>query len=604
MSETGSGGRAERPSVTLIIANLNGKRHLQPCLDSVAALDYDRDLLDVVVVDNASTDGSVEYLAERYPWVRVLPQETNLGFAEAVNVAAKASSSDCIALMNNDMRLDPAWLAALVAGYDPEAGYPCVAGLILDWEGRRIDFAEGFVNFHGAAAQGRFHESVDLVDVEDGRELLFACGGSMLVDRELFLALGGFDPAFFAYFEDVDFGWRLWLAGYKVRLAAGAVSFHRHHATGAGFPLYQRALIFERNWLLMLIKNLDEPHVWRLLSAALLLLNQRVVLETGSRRSLFDPGRPAAADSEKVPRIALARIHAVADVVEDLDAVLERRKTVQASRRRADGELFRFFERPFAPVREDAPYLEAMVRVSQALGLVELFPERRATKLLVLSFADDARLWEVARAAARVLSVIYASPRELRRSGEGIESLELTSTFSARQLAAEVDFVLGSAGDAELAGFADDLHALLLIDAADGGDALVRTEGLADLLAAADVVLCSTDAGRERTVAALQRAGTGTGGPAVELVQPGSEASFFRRLSNEPWRWRRAEGRQGRSGVPEDALALLARWRIDYGVYRSPFWHLVRATWRLLPEAARVRLRPYLRLRRRSPRGA
>ncbi|MEP6977194.1 MAG: glycosyltransferase family 2 protein [Thermoleophilia bacterium] len=599
MSETGSGNRAERRSVTLIIANLNGKRHLQPCLDSIAALDYDRELIDVVVVDNASTDGSVEFLTERYPWVRVLPQDRNLGFAEAVNVAAAASRSECIALLNNDMRLDPGWLKGLVKAYAPADGYPCVAGLILDWEGDRIDFAEGFVNFHGAAAQGRFHESVDLVDVEDGRELLFACGGSMLVDRELFLALGGFDPAFFAYFEDVDFGWRLWLAGHKVRLAAGAVSFHRHHTTGAGFPLYQRALIFERNWLLMLIKNLDEPHVWRLLSAALLLLNQRVVLETGSRRSLFDPGRPAAADSEKVPRIALARIHAVADVVENLDAVLERRKTVQASRRRADKELFRFFERPFAPVREDAPYLDAMVRVSQALGLVELFPERRAVKLLVLSPADDARLWELAGAAARVLSVIYASPGGSRRSSDGFQSLELRSTSSARQLAAEVDFVLGSAGDAELAGVANDLHALLLIDVAGGGDALSRTEGLAELLAAADVVLCSSDAGREHAVALLQ--GAGASRPAVELVQPGSEASFFRRLSNEPWRWSHA---QGRSGMPEDALALLTKWRNEYGVYRSPFWHLVRATWRLLPEATRVRVRPYLRLRGRFRRRA
>jgi len=588
----------------VIIANLNGKRHLQPCLDSIAALDYDRELIDVVVVDNASTDGSVEYVAERYPWVRVLPQETNLGFAEAVNVAAAASGSECIALMNNDMRVDSGWLTALLEAYAPADGYPCVAGLILDWEGERIDFAEGFVNFHGAAAQRRFHESVDLVEVEDGRELLFACGGSMLVGRELFLALGGFDSAFFAYFEDVDFGWRLWLAGYKVRLAARAVSFHRHHTTGATFPMYQRALIFERNWLLMLIKNVDEPHVWRLLSAALLLLNQRVVLETGSRRSPFDPRPRAPARRAERPRVALARIHAVADVVEDLDGVLERRKIVQALRRRPDSDLFRFFERPLAPVREDAPYLEAMVRVSQALGLVELFPERQATKLLVLSFADDARLWDLARAAARVLSVNYASPGELRRSGEGLQSLELTSTFSARQLAAEVDFVLGSAGDAELAGIANDLHGLLLVDVA-AGDALSGADGLAkELLGSADVVLCSTDAALERAVTVLQQAGKGEGAAMVELVPAGSETSFFRRLSEEPWRWRRAQGRQGRSGVPEDVLALLSAWRHEYGVYRSPLWHVVRATWRLLPKATRVRLRPYLRLRRRFPRRA
>jgi GT2 family glycosyltransferase len=67
LNATASARCAERPSVTLIIANLNGKRHLQPCLDSIAALDYERELIDVVVVDNASTDGSLELLAESYP---------------------------------------------------------------------------------------------------------------------------------------------------------------------------------------------------------------------------------------------------------------------------------------------------------------------------------------------------------------------------------------------------------------------------------------------------------------------------------------------------------------------------------------------------------
>jgi GT2 family glycosyltransferase len=550
LSGGAAGGPASLPTVTLIIANLNGEQHLRPCLDSVAALDYDRDRLDVVVVDNASTDGSRALVADRYPWVRVLPQEANLGFAEAVNVAAADSSAECIALMNNDMRLDPAWLRALVDAHAPEDGYPCVAGLILDWEGERIDFAQGFVNFHGAGGQDRFGHSRDQVDVEDGLELLFACGGSMLVTRRLFLDLGGFDAAFFAYFEDVDLGWRLWIAGHKVRLAAGAVSFHRHAGTGGTLAPGRRTLIFERNWLLMLIKNVDEPHVWRLLSAALLLLNQRALLDTAARS---------------------ARLEAVAEVVDDLDAILERRRLVQASRRRSDSEVFRLFDRPFAPVQDDAPYLEAMVRVSQALGLADLFPERRATRLLVLSFSDNPRLWELARTAAGVMSVVYASPRAPDSAADGIEAVELTAPAVARQLAAEVDFVLGSGGDAELASFADDLRAGLLFHDAEAD-------------------------GRPEVV----RAGTPGSGPSVELVRPGDETAFFRSLASEPWQWRRAD--RGDPGPPEDVLALLAKWRRDYGVHRSPRWHLAHATWRLVPESIRVGIRPYLRrgLRRRA----
>src|SRR5918912_2916473 len=114
------------PSVALVIPSYEGSRCLPECLDSVAALDYPRNLLETIVVDNGSTDSTAELLATRYPWVRVLRQSENLGFAEAVNVGARASTAACLALANNDMRLDPAWLRELVAAYEPQEGYRCV----------------------------------------------------------------------------------------------------------------------------------------------------------------------------------------------------------------------------------------------------------------------------------------------------------------------------------------------------------------------------------------------------------------------------------------------------------------------------------------------
>src|SRR5919201_3979111 len=210
------------PSVALVVPTHNGSRFLPECLDSVATFDYPRELLDPIVVDNGSSDETPELLHSRYPWVRVLRQARNLGFAEAVDVAARASEADCLAVANDDMRFDAAWLRELVAAYDPAAGYSCVGGLILDITGEHVDFADGYINFDGSAGQIGYGSPLAEVAIVDGRDLPFACGGSMLVDRALFLELGGFDPAFFAYFEDVDFGWRLWLAGHKVRLAARA----------------------------------------------------------------------------------------------------------------------------------------------------------------------------------------------------------------------------------------------------------------------------------------------------------------------------------------------------------------------------------------------
>src|SRR5206468_7131624 len=136
----------------------------------------------------------------------------------------------------------------------------------------------GYVTAYGTAGQLAYGEPVEHAAVQDGRELPFPCGGSFLVQRELFVDLGGFDPTYFALFEDVDFGWRLWLAGHKVRLAAGARSFHHHSATGLRIPGHQRIVLLERNALLMLLKNLGEPDAYRFLAAALCLVVERARL--------------------------------------------------------------------------------------------------------------------------------------------------------------------------------------------------------------------------------------------------------------------------------------------------------------------------------------
>src|SRR5919197_6264349 len=137
------------PSVALVVPTHNGSRLLSECLDSVAALDYPRELLETIVVDNASTDETPGLLASGYPWVRTLRQPRNLGFAEAVDLAARASEAECLAVGNDDMRFDAAWLRELVAAYDPSAGYSCVGGLILDMSAEHLDFADGYIGFDG-----------------------------------------------------------------------------------------------------------------------------------------------------------------------------------------------------------------------------------------------------------------------------------------------------------------------------------------------------------------------------------------------------------------------------------------------------------------------
>jgi GT2 family glycosyltransferase len=477
---------ARLPSVTLVIPSHNGSRFLPDCLDSVAQLDYPRELLETTVVDNGSTDETEDLLASTYPWVRVLRQAENLGFAEAVNVGARASTAECLALANNDMRLDSGWLRELVGAYEPERGYSCVGGLIVSLDGERVDFAEGYVSFHGMAGQIGQGQLVRDVPLVDRREVLFACGGSLLVDRKLFLDLGGFDPTFFAYFEDVDLGWRLWLAGHKVRLAPRARSFHHRHGTGLMVPRHQRVVLQERNALLMLVKNVDEPDLYRLLAAGLCLVSERARLSSLTDPREFEFGVPVAGDRREVPFKALAHLYGVAGFVAGLEDALAKRERVQALRRRSDDEIFALFQRPFRPIYVEASYLEASATLARAFDVVGRFPERRLTRLLYVRAASGGRGDDLVRSVAGIVAVVPDDP-----PGE------------LEALVDECDVVLVEAGASaapRAAALAKGVRPLV-VDLVDS-----MPPGLLALAREADLLLCATGEVRAAWEAATERA--------------------------------------------------------------------------------------------------
>ena len=395
----------ERPSVSVVIVNLDGAEHLPDCLDSLRDQTYPRELVDVIVVDNGSVDGSLELLDRRYPWVKVLPQGRNTGFAPAVNTGVQAAAGACVALVNNDMRVDPNWLAALVEVYDPDEGVVCVAGQILSWDAERVDFVEGSLNFYGMGHQVAFGRRREDVDVPDGQEVLFACGGSMLVDRRVFLDAGGFDDGFFAYFEDIDFGWRLNLLGYRVRLAGRALAYHRLHGTSSRFPEHQRLFLYERNALRLIAKNYDDESLRRALAPALLLTAKRAMVRTGLDRAPYWIGGDRL-PTEEVPRTALAHLHAMVELVDDLDDVLARREVVQRARRRSDAEITRLFVRPMQPVPEEPGFVDAQRRLVAWFGLDSLFSERRAARVAVCADADGGRAAAMASALDDIAAVI------------------------------------------------------------------------------------------------------------------------------------------------------------------------------------------------------
>jgi GT2 family glycosyltransferase len=232
------------PLVSLIVVNYNGRAVLPDCLASLAALDWPSAALEVILVDNASSDGSLQLAQEQLPGLRLLPQLRNLGFAPACNIGARAAQGEYLAFLNNDARVPPDWLQALTA---PLQNAPddlaCVASTLLSWDGRLIDFVGGALNPGGRAFQVDQGLPYDPTHYREARDLLFACGGAMLIRRRVYLEVGGFDDDFIAYFEDVDLGWRLWLMGFRVLHAPGAVAYHRLHATGRRLGTHRRFAI-------------------------------------------------------------------------------------------------------------------------------------------------------------------------------------------------------------------------------------------------------------------------------------------------------------------------------------------------------------------------
>lgn len=258
------------PVVSVAIINYNGRAFADELLASLERQNLRE--FETLFIDNASTDGSAGYVRDNYPWVRVLEQETNLGFARAGNLAARQARSSYLALLNPDIKLDPGWLRALVEAAGREERTAAVASKILLYDRPHLlNGVGGCMNFVGYAwDRGMFEE--DRGQYDQPEEVLFASAGAALFCRPSFLEAGGFDERFFMYHEDVDLCWRLWLLGYRVITAPQAVAYHHFGgATRRARGLEWREVIGERNCMRSLLKNYEPRNVGRAFLRLLLL---------------------------------------------------------------------------------------------------------------------------------------------------------------------------------------------------------------------------------------------------------------------------------------------------------------------------------------------
>ena len=244
------------PQANVIIVNWNGRQHLVDCLPSLLATRYPN--FRIMVLDNGSTDDSLAWLQAAFPGVETVALGRNLGFAAANNAGmriALATSADYAVLLNNDTRVDPDWLDALVSAAEVNPSIAICQARQRTWEGsHEIRFR--FIPEWAEAEQ----ERVPVTSPGPATPTPFASGCGMLLRCSALRRIGLFDERYFMYVEDVDLTLRAWIGGYRVMDVPAAIVYHR--MTGSGSESQQRMFWGYRNQLTTLLK-LYEPRTLR-----------------------------------------------------------------------------------------------------------------------------------------------------------------------------------------------------------------------------------------------------------------------------------------------------------------------------------------------------
>jgi GT2 family glycosyltransferase len=303
------------PRTSVIVVNYNGKPYLQACLSSLL-LEATSEA-QIIVIDNASDDGSAPYVEQSFPQVQLLRSARNLGFGGAANLAVQQTRGRYLVFLNPDTVVEPGWLAELVRALEeaPAAGLATPKIVMMD-DPQRINACGNDLHLTGLTLCRGLDAPRDAF--KDVKEVSAVSGAAFAIRRELFQALGGFDPTFFMYMEDTDLSWRARMAGQRCICVPRAVVRHDYALRfGPRKVLYQ-----ERNRYQMWLKGWHWG-TWCLL-LPVLLLAEAVTWGYVLLRQ---------------PKQASNKLRAYAWIARHWGDIMARRRQTQALRRVRDREL-------------------------------------------------------------------------------------------------------------------------------------------------------------------------------------------------------------------------------------------------------------------------
>jgi len=337
----------QEPEVTVIVVNHNRAELLRQCLRSLLApqgADFE-----VIVVDNGSTDGSAQVVDEFAAWapfrVRLIRNETNLGFCAANNQGIRASRAPFVALLNNDAEAGPGWLGALLEAFaDPRVGM--AASKILVHEDPRVIDKAGHLIYLDGQNRGRGTGELDRGQYDRREEVLWPDGCACMYRRAMLDEIGLFDEDLFAYGDDAELGLRARIAAWRCLYVPEAVVRHHRGATlGVASP--RRIALIERNRVLLAVKHFP----WDLLLLNPLFYAARLAAGAwAALRGRGEAGRIRGAGARL--RLLAALLQGDLEALLRIPATLRKRRQLRPLRRMSNSEIRRLLWRHRIGLRE------------------------------------------------------------------------------------------------------------------------------------------------------------------------------------------------------------------------------------------------------------
>ncbi|MBI5810221.1 MAG: glycosyltransferase family 2 protein [Deltaproteobacteria bacterium] len=329
------------PLVSIIIVNWNGGKFLADCLGSVYGEPYMP--VEVIFVDNGSTDSSVEFVREKFPKTVIIRNSENLGFARANNQGIKAAKGKYVITLNNDTLLEKGFIGELVREAEASGEKTGMwAPKILSLDGKKsrvIDSAGGLLIYRDGLAKGKGRLEKDRGQYDNERDIFIVSACAALYRKSMLDSIGGFDEDFFAYCEDTDLGLRARLAGWKAAFVPGAAVYHYYSGTtGRYTPL--KAYLVARNHAWAAIKNFP--------ALDLILFPFYTLWRYAVQAFGMVTGKGAAGrfvEDSSILKLASIVIKAYAHVFLSLPRTLSKRRRIQGKRTVSAHEVRSWFKR-------------------------------------------------------------------------------------------------------------------------------------------------------------------------------------------------------------------------------------------------------------------